>query len=123
MTEKKLIEVFNQLNITDQSSILSFAEFLLSQSDFVVEPEVLEKPTDIDRPVEENVIAAIKRLTATYPMIKKSGILDQAAKVMTDHMMHGKKAKLAINELELLFSEHYELYKKAFDTHDTFGQV
>jgi hypothetical protein len=114
MSEKKLIEVFNQLNKTDQSSILSFAEFLLSQSDVIVKPKVIEQAIDIDRPSKESVIAAIKRLTATYPMIKKSGVLDQAAKVMTDHMMHGKKAELAINELELIFAEHYELYKKAF---------
>ena len=116
--EQNLITIFKQLNDTDQASVLSFTEFLSSKSKhqpgYKTEPMVLEKPLDMPRPEDEKVVIAIKRLSATYPMIKSSSVLDHAAKVMTDHMMHGKETKQAINELELLFSEHYEKYCQTF---------
>jgi len=115
---QNLIKVFEQLNEIDQSSVVSFAEFLVSKSEndpaYKKEPAVLEKPLDIARPEEENVVIAIRRLSATYPMINTTGVLDQAAKLMTDHMLHGKDAKIVIDELEVLFSEHYEKYCQTF---------
>jgi hypothetical protein len=118
--EQKLIKVFKQLNEIDQNSVVSFAEFLSSQSEndpaYKKEPAVLEKPLDIARPEEENVVIAIRRLSATYPMINTSGVLEHAAKLMTEHMLHGKEAKLVIDELELLFLEHYDKYCQTFKT-------
>jgi len=116
--EQNLIKIFKQLNETEQSSVFSFAEFLSSKSKsdpaYKKEAVVLEKPKDIARPEEENVVIAIKRLSATYPMINSSGVLDHAAKLMTDHMLHGKDAKIVIDELEILFSDHYERYCQIF---------
>ncbi|MFK5893050.1 MAG: Crp/Fnr family transcriptional regulator [Pseudomonadota bacterium] len=122
-TQQKLIAILKQLNDTDQASVMSFAKFLVNNSkqdpSYVKEPEVLQKPLDMIRPEKENVVIAIKRLSATYPMIKSSSVLDHAAKLMTDHLMHGKQAKLAIDELEILFSEHYERYCQTFSNNES----
>ncbi len=116
--EKQLVQIFKQLNEVDQSSILSFAEFLISKSglgsELNNETKILENPVDIKRPEDEKVVIAIKRLSKTYPMIKKSSVFDKAAKLMTDHMLHGKNAVLVIDELELLFDGHYKQYVASF---------
>lgn len=120
--EQNLIKLFKQLNNINQASVLSFAEFLSANSGNQLsdnscdkrEPEELKKPLYILRPEDEKVLFAIKRLSATYSMIKTSAVFDQAAKLMSDHMLHGKDAKLIIDELELLFSEHYEVYCQTF---------
>jgi len=106
--EKELIRLYQQLGATDQNSVFSFAEYLLSKVKKTAEGSVSDTPLEIERPQEERVVAAIKRLSATYPMINKSGVLDEAANLMTQHMIHGKEAKDVIDELETLFLRHYE---------------
>lgn len=112
--EQELLSIYKKLSATEQASVLSFAKFLQNESSDNNEIVELEKPLDISRPQSENVVIAIKRLSATYPMINTSAVLDQAAKLMTEHMLHGKDVKLVIDELELLFSEHYEKYCLTF---------
>ena len=108
--EKQLIRNYNALSEHDQKMLLDFSTFLLSRSEPNNNPEKPELPVRISRPKEESVVAAIKRLSNTFPMINKSGVLDQAAQMMTEHMLNGKDAQLVINELEVLFSEQYEKY-------------
>jgi len=109
--EKDLIKIYQQLNESDQNSVCSFAEYLLSKNKKTVEDnDESGEPVKIERPKEERVVAAIKRLSATYPMINKSGVLDEAANLMTQHMIHGKEANDVIDELETLFLSHYDKY-------------
>ncbi|MFK5986610.1 MAG: hypothetical protein QM479_14465 [Pseudomonadota bacterium] len=115
INKKILLSVFGQLDEAEQSNIVSYAEFLLSKSMESRDPATLEKPQDIKRPEDEKVVMAIKRLSKTYPMINKSGVLDQAAKLMTDHMLHGKEAISVIDELQSLFLAQYEKYCNSFD--------
>ena len=107
-TEKKLLNLFSDLDDNDRGSILSFAQFLLEKAKQEGRLVVAEKPLTIPRPEEERVVAAIKRLSTAYPMVKKETMLNETATLMTAHMVQGRVAVEVIDELEILFQTRYE---------------
>ncbi len=110
--EKRLVKIFKGLCQQDQESLLAFAQFLAERSIPLIEQEfsALEK-VDIPRPAEESVIAAIKRLSTSYPMVDRSLLLTETSSLMTAHVMHGKAAELVVDELEVLFATYYKQYQ------------
>ncbi|MDX2504102.1 MAG: Crp/Fnr family transcriptional regulator [Gammaproteobacteria bacterium] len=107
-TEKKLLSIFSDLDGNEQDSILSFAQFLLEKAKQEGRLVVAEEPLEIPRPEEERVVAAIKRLSTAYPMVKKETMLNETATLMTAHMVQGRVAVEVIDELEILFQTRYE---------------
>lgn len=109
--EKKLLTIFNDLDKDDCNSLLSYAEFLLEKAKkegrFV---EVSIEPMDIPRPSEERVVAAIKRLSATFPMLKKDSMFNETAALMTEHLIQGRATVEVIDELEILFQNRYKVF-------------
>lgn len=109
--EKKLLAIFNELDKDDRNSLLSYAEFLLEKAKkegrFI---EVSLEPVDIPRPSEERVVAAIKRLSATFPMLQKDSMLNETAALMTEHLIQGRAAVEVIDELEILFQNRYKAF-------------
>lgn len=103
---KKINDIYNALPIESRKTLLDFAEFLY-QRDAIVEESSLEKQ-DIPRPEEETVIAALKRLNHTYPMIDKKQIFHQSSSLMTEHIMQGRDVVEVIDELESLFDKSYQ---------------
>lgn len=110
-TEKKLLKNFAKLSETQQQTLLSFAEFLAQQTDDGTNDQAKELPKPVlqDRPEEETVVGAIKRLTASYPMLEKDKLFNETSVLMTKHIMQGHEARLVIDELELLFQRHYDV--------------
>lgn len=106
-SEKQLLEVWRKLSETDQEAVQHFAEFLLQQNGIV--EEVVSDPLNIERPSEESVMAAIKRLSETYPMVNKDNMLNETAALVSQHVIHGKGAIEVIDELEIVFRHHYEI--------------
>jgi len=107
--EKKLIRLFRKLNEQQQINLQEFAEFLASRDENMEDtPATISKPEAIPRPQEESVVKAIKRLTATYPMMEKEKILHQTSSLMAQHIMQGRAAAEVIDELEVIFKTHYE---------------
>lgn len=102
--EKRLYNIVKQLSAADQQTLLAFAEFLQTRAPISVSLE----PQIIPRPPQESVIAAIKRLSRSYPMLDKAKMLDQTSTLMTDHIMHGRGVVEVIDELEKLFLQHYQ---------------
>jgi len=98
------------LDNNDQNSVLSFAEFLLDKAKQEGRLVIVEKPLDIPRPENERVVAAIKRLSETYPMIKKNTMLDETASLMSAHILKGRAAVEVIDELQVLFEKHYDKF-------------
>lgn len=107
-TQTKLLDIFSDLDKSDQNSVLSFAEFLLGKAKQDGRLIVVDQPVDIPRPEEERVVAAIKRLSATFPMLKKNSMLNETAALMSEHILKGRKASDVIDELEALFKLRYE---------------
>ena len=132
--EQHLLTFFKQLDEPSRHSLIRFAEFLASEttiSDLNVKKgsvhtaqvvpiketesqpvnntnQAVPPPEDIERPPVEMVVDAIKRMSATYPMVDKKTVLDKSAGLVADHVMHGQPARVVIDKLEKLFREAYE---------------
>lgn len=112
--ERKLVKLFKSLDDNNKESLLAFAEFLSSRlgiDNSDVELEISVEPLDIERPEKESVVKAIKRLTATYPMVDKESILHPISGFMSSHIMQGRKAEDVIDDLEALFLKEYSNLK------------
>lgn len=108
--QKKLNEIAPQLKTPQLQSLLDFAQFLGEQHG-IVEEETVTEPQPIDRPDQESVVAAIKRLSATYPMLDKGKMLQETSSLVAAHVMQGREATEVIDELEEVFYNHYQKLK------------
>ncbi len=111
--EEQLLAVWQQLGAGDRATLLAFAEFLQQRGTASVQRPVappavsIPEPEAIERPAEESVVAALKRLSKTYPMLDKSTMLSATSDLVATHIMQGTEASAAIDQLEEIFSEHY----------------
>lgn len=110
-----MLRLYSGLDGQRRDSLLAFAQFLWQQQEqegaqAPADASGPSLPEDIPRPQEESVVAAMRRLTKTFPMIDRDALLDRATSLMTAHMLQGQPAAEVIDELEVLFREHYEIY-------------
>lgn len=108
------MQLFRSLGEEQQRTVAAFMEFLHSRVDKASIPKPTE-PVAIPRPGQESVVKAIKRLRATYPMIDQNKLFNDTSQQMTEHLMHGKPAVDVINELEIIFSRHYQFYRAGLE--------
>lgn len=112
--EAQLLQSFRQLGEQDQETLLAFADFLAareensSSAEATKEPEPVAKPQHEPRPMDETVVAAIKRLTRTYPMVERGQIFHEVSELMTQHLVQGREARVVIDDLEALFLARYQ---------------
>lgn len=116
--EKRLTALFSALSAQDRHSLLNFAEFLYAQQQPEPTPAVLTppQPQRLPRPTKESVVAAIKRLSSSYPMLDKAKMLNDTASLMSQHLMQGREAQDVINELEAVFIKHYQAFCQDFNS-------
>ncbi len=112
--QKKLQRLFTALPTAERETLLAFAEFLAARS----QPEVaaVQEPQRIPRPRDESVVAAMKRLSASFPMLDKAKVLNEASALMAQHILHGREAEEVIDELETLFETHYHRLREAIQS-------
>ena len=130
--EQSLLDIYRQLTEHDAHSLLRFAEFLAgyevtaakivdaggAASEQKAEPtnsteetsDAIPQPEMIERPEKERVVDALKRLSATYPMLEKKHLLDKASELVAQHVMFGKPAPQVIDEIEVIFSDAYDKF-------------
>jgi len=108
--ERALLSHFRSLPAEQRHSLMDFAAFLAARSEGAAQPPPAQ-PVDIPRPATESVIKAVKRLTATYPMLDHAKLLHETSNHVGQHIMHGKPAAEVIDELEAMFRRHYERIK------------
>jgi len=113
--ERRLTYVFRALDPANRRTLLAFANFLAQDQAPAAEglvPESLpEEPLAIARPAQESVIAAIRRLGLCYPMLDRQPMLHETSGLVSAHMLQGRPAADVIDELEALFTRHYEDYR------------
>ncbi len=103
--EQKLLEYYRRLPPDQAETLLTYAEFIAERYGRVDETPAEVQP--IPRPEKESVIAAIKRLSATYPMLDKGKIFNETSSLMSQHIIQGREAIEVIDELEDLFAGEY----------------
>ncbi len=111
--EQKALKLFRALGGTQQQTVTSFMEFLLSQGEGAAVNKPLQ-PDLIPRPDKESVVKAIKRLRAAYHMLDQNSLFNETSQLMTSHLLHGKPAAQVIDELEAMFVHHYQRYLEDF---------
>jgi hypothetical protein len=111
--ERKLLALFSRLPAQGREQLLAFAEFLVERSAATgtaathAAEAAPTRPLDIPRPEAESVIAAIRRLSQTFPMLDREALLHDTSALMTAHVMQGRPSAEVIDELELVFRRHY----------------
>ncbi|MDR3394538.1 MAG: hypothetical protein P4L70_06010 [Parasulfuritortus sp.] len=108
--EKQLLRFFRGLSEANRKSLLDYAEFLASRKIGVAAGPVSQIPLGIERPVQESVIKAVKRLRLNYPMLEYDKLLNEATALVSRHVMHKDPAPEVIDELELVFKRHYDAH-------------
>lgn len=111
--QRKLLKLFKRLDDKDQSALIAFAQFLHQRegaADDAGDQELSQEPILIERPAQESVVAAIKRLRSSYHMLDASTMLTEASSLMTSHLIHGRSAPDVIDELEELFTQEYAAF-------------
>jgi hypothetical protein len=101
---KKLLDLFERLGETQQETLLAFAEFLVAQPARAGEGE---RPRPIERPADETVVMAIRRLVRTYPMVDRRRLFSEASRHLAEHALGGRPAAEVIDDLEMLFARQY----------------
>ncbi|MES9881423.1 MAG: hypothetical protein ABW185_11135 [Sedimenticola sp.] len=111
--QRRLLKLFKALAAEDRDTLFAFAEFLLQREGEQAEAATVSiEVVEIPRPDEESVVGAIKRLTASYPMLDRSKLLTETSSLMTAHIMHGRPASTVIDELQALFASYHGEYLK-----------
>lgn len=109
---KHLQHLFERLPSVQQAQLVEYAEFLAER--YQGDREIAE-PVALPRPQNESVIAAMKRLRQTYPMLDPENLLNETSALMSEHMLQGKPASDVIDDLERLFNRHYEKLQTSTD--------
>ncbi len=105
--EHEIISCFNYLDTDNKKTIIKFAKFLQEDKPQKIEPTDVGEPKNIKRPDTESVISAIKRLRQTYPMLNPDSLMNEVSTQMSAHLVRGKTAVDAIDELEIVFNRKY----------------
>ncbi|MEI6414191.1 MAG: hypothetical protein WCP34_08010 [Pseudomonadota bacterium] len=113
---RELWRRFAKLSPGDQATVTAFIDFLASRA--APQPETAapppQAPKNIPRPGQETVVAAIRRLSARYPMLERDALLDRTSSLMTGHLLQGHPAPGVIDEIEALFATQYQCYLDSF---------
>ncbi|MBD3609284.1 MAG: Crp/Fnr family transcriptional regulator [Gammaproteobacteria bacterium] len=108
--KQKLLDIYKGLDDTSRRSLLDFAAFL-SHQEQAPQPELAPvEPQHIEPKENESVIQAVKRLSASYPMLDKAKLLNDTSALMMAHTVQGREREEVIVELEEVFRQHYQNY-------------
>ena len=105
-------QLFSKLDEEHQQAIIDYAAFLAQRRVAKDSTGMDLKPESIERPQQESVIAAIKRLKKTYYMLDTDTMLNQTSALMGQHILKGREASAVIDELQSIFEDQYKQYIK-----------
>lgn len=107
-SDRKLLNIYGRLTSDGRRALLDYAVFL--ESRYATDETVSQQPQPIERPEEETVIAAIQRLSRSYPMLNREALLHETASYVMQYMVQGRATREVIDDLELYFRRQYEAY-------------
>lgn len=98
--ERRLLELFSRLDERGRESLLDFAGFLAARLP-------APAPAPVERPAQESVVQAIRRLNRGYPSLKRHRLMPRVEQLLASHMVEGRPAAEVIGELEALFAAEH----------------
>jgi hypothetical protein len=101
--QQALLAAFDRLDEAQQDALLDFAGVLAARDDGSAPAVTRPEP----RPADESVVAAIKRLTRTYPAAGRRRLMGPVSMLMAQHALQGRTATEVIDELETVFELHH----------------
>lgn len=115
--EQQLLEIYRMLGPAEQATLQAFAEFLCQRdrAGRDAPPAVsvaIPEPTAIARPPGESVVAGLKRLSKTYPMLSKTEMLNATSELVARHILSGDDSAGVIDQLEDIFRQHYHRFRE-----------
>ena len=110
--EKRLLEIYSRLPEDQQVVLSDYAEFLFQRHGQESSVQTVAAPLPIERPAQESVVGAIKRLRKSYAMLDHGKLLHEASALMAKHIVKGEPADQVIDELEELFASRYQRLKE-----------
>lgn len=99
-----LLAAFDRLDEAQQLALMDFAALLATRDDGSARAEIRPEP----RPADESVVAAIRRLTRSYPAAERRRLMGPLSMLMAEHALQGRAAVEVIDELEAVFEKHHE---------------
>ncbi len=112
MSKQQLLTAYKQLSQQQQTTLVAFAEFLVYQHQQQRPSKVaIPEPKVIEKPANESVIKAIKRLSASYFMVDTDSLMNPVSDLMLQHTLKGRDKVEVITELEQLFEASYQTLK------------
>lgn len=111
--QRRLAALFEAMSDRGREMLLEYAEFLASRHH---RPISSLEPLNIPRPETETVVAAIRRLVETFPMLERSALFNETSGLMAQHMLYARPAPEVINQLEVLFQRHYTAFVERRDS-------
>jgi hypothetical protein len=109
--ERRLVKLYRSLAASDREALLAFGQFLAHRGSGTPRAAEPSEPGPLDRPSQESVVAAIKRLRRAYHMLEQGDLLHETSFLMSAHVLQGRPAAEVIDELEVLFARHYAAYR------------
>lgn len=103
-----LIRLLDKLADAQLFQLQEYAEFLAERYPKIENQSEPVEPVDIPRPNKESVIAAMKRLRESYPMLDQQKLLNDTSELMSAHMLAGESAETVVDKLEQVFRKHYD---------------
>lgn len=97
--------MFDAIDEEHRQILLDYAEFLSGK--YPQSIRSFGEPVLIPRAEGESVVGAIKRLSKSYPMLDKKHMLHEVSGLMAEHVIKGRSAAEVIDELEIIFEQHY----------------
>ncbi len=102
--DRDLLRRIGELDAADRHALESFLDFLLQRGAGRADAAPT-RPLPIARPDSESVVAAMRRLSATYPMVDTDRVFHRASALMSEHLVAGRDVVSVIDDLEALFEE------------------
>lgn len=103
-----ILELAEKLPDEALLSLTEYVEFLVGK--YPPPEDAALEVVPIERPEKESVIAAIRRLAKTYPMLNKEILFQQTSQAMSDHVLKEVSDRESIDRLESVFRGEYEAY-------------
>ncbi len=103
---KELLRLWERTSETGRAHLLEYARYLSERMPAASEPPA--QPNPIPPRPGETVVAALKRLSASYPMLDRARLLDETSVLMAQHTLEGRPREEVIAELEAVFVRHFE---------------